>query len=62
MKRVVLVAAVAMLALASCKKTYVCKYKVGTLDQEITYKDVKKSGKAAVETACDLVSGTLTVK
>ncbi|MFD1553919.1 hypothetical protein DNU06_14055 [Putridiphycobacter roseus] len=55
MKKVILIAAVSMLALASCKKDYTCEC---TIDSEVyTYelKDVKKSD---AKDACDAVGAS----
>ena len=49
MKRIVLVAAVAMLALASCKKDYVCT----VAGVEVPYKNLSKSDAETLQTACE---------
>ena len=62
MKKVILVSAVALMALASCKKDYVCTYDTILGEYEVEWLDLDKDGKEAAETACDLVDGKLTVK
>ena len=63
MKKVILVAALSMLALASCKKDYVCTYTDGSGDEQtFDYPNLSKTGKEAAEVSCDALDGKLTVK
>lgn len=52
-------AAVAVLALASCKKDYVCKY-----DGEVVaeYSGLNKTQKDAAKASCELLGGSLSAK
>jgi hypothetical protein len=63
MKRVVLVAAVAMLSLASCKKDYVCTIDLPIFGEvETDYKDLTSSEAKDGKSDCESVSGVWSVK
>ena len=62
MKRIVLVAAVAMLSLASCKKDYVCSITVLGTTTDTEDPGLNKSDAEDVEAACKLVGGTWSTK
>lgn len=57
----VLFAAVAVLALASCKKSYTCKFSDSS-SAEITYTDLNKAEAEAAETSCQLAGGSWSTK
>lgn len=50
------------MAMTSCKKDYVCTYKVGTTTMTQDYPDLNKADKEAAESACKLIGGTLSAK
>ena len=65
MKKVLGVAAFAVLgvvALASCKKDYVCTYTSGGAEYTNECTGCNSSQKAAFETSCDLSGGTVLTK
>jgi len=63
MKKMILVAAVATFALASCKKDYVCTYTDSDGQKHTTdYPGLSKTSKSAAETSCALSGGTLSEK
>lgn len=61
MKKVILVSAVALLALASCKKNYVCKYDLLGQEFVIDYPDLDKDAKDVAKTSCEALGGNFTV-
>nr|WP_294861432.1 hypothetical protein [uncultured Fluviicola sp.] len=63
MKKLILVAAVATFALASCKKDYTCTYtnSDGT-KTTTTYTGLSKTAKTAAESTCSLSGGTFAKK
>jgi len=61
-KFVLAVAAVAMISLASCKKDYVCTWKVGDNTYTQDYPGLKKDAAKAAETNCKNVGGTWSTK
>lgn len=62
MKKVILVSAVALLALASCKKDYVCTYDVFGIETSIDYPNLEKDLVDDVETTCEAIGGTWSTK
>lgn len=54
------VAVLGSVALASCKKDYVCKYGDGYPD--VTYSKLNKTEATAAESACKLAGGTWSKK
>ncbi len=57
----VMFAAVAVLALASCKKSYTCKFSDSS-SAEITYTDLNKTEADAAESACKMAGGSWSTK
>lgn len=55
-------AAVAVLALASCKKDYECKFGSGSNTPTITYTKLDKSQADTAKSQCTLVGGTFSAK
>lgn len=58
----VLFAAVAVLALASCKKTYTCTVKSGDVSSTVEYPDLNKAEAETAESACKSIGGTWSTK
>ena len=55
------VAVLGSVALASCKKSYTCKFSDSS-SAEITYTDLNKTEAEAAETSCKLAGGSWSTK
>ena len=58
MKKLFFVAAIAVVALSSCKKDYTCTYEGSDGEEVQEYNDLDKDQADAAESACNILGGT----